>query len=526
MKNYILSISLLLVFICNVYSQKTNSTYFERSTVISQPVLIEDDDWRFEGTENMMLVPENRNDPKSRMIPVHFFRFPTKEKTNLPPVAFLGAGPGEPYSVEVFFQGKRAEAWRFELQLVNQKRDVILINQRGNSGAPGLQIKDFRYRWSNGGTLDQAFDAQKKDANRKAAYTQAIKTFQEKGVDLKGYDIIHFVDDIEAVRRHLEVDKLALMGNSFGSQWGLGYIQRYPDHVDRAIFSGVEPLDHNYDDPQGLWAILERIDAYAKADPTLKNQIPEKGFVAIFKTIIERLEAKPFAVNVTNDEGEKETIVVGIDDLRLMYMNPAARSYIEEIESWPAYIMDVYNNEDYRLLAEYVRGRIYNSSSRMINPLFNNSLGISKEREEELNNRPAKRWLGDINSHYTTTRDICPAPKVDPAFRQHVRHNIPMILIQGDLDASTPYENATFLMDYLENGHLITVKRGFHNAKRAMIFDNPDLVKKVYSFMDQDFKQVDFQDFKSDLPTVYELSKFNFWPITDGESLYEKLKNK
>jgi len=84
----------------------------------------------------MIFVPENRLNPKSRDIGLTFLTFPAKVSSDLPPVVFLGAGPGEPYSADVFYEGRRAEAWRWELEQVNKKRDVILINQRVNSEAP------------------------------------------------------------------------------------------------------------------------------------------------------------------------------------------------------------------------------------------------------------------------------------------------------------------------------------------------------------------------------------------------------
>jgi pimeloyl-ACP methyl ester carboxylesterase len=517
MKKIIPTLALLLLLACNKNPENSNRD----NSILSQPVLIEDDDWKFEGTENLIFVPENRNDPNSREIAIHFFRFPAKEKSELPPVVFLGAGPGEPYSVDVFYKGKRAEAWRYELNFVNQKRDVILINQRGNPESPGLSISNFRYKWSNGGTLDTPFDLALMNKNRKEAYASHLTTFQSKGIDPKGYDVIHFVDDIEAIRKQLNYKKIALIGNSFASQWALGYIQRYPSNVDRALFSGIEPLDNNYDDPDERWKVLEKIDAYAKADTNITNDLPEGGLLNAFKTIITRLEKQPQKVYLKNEEnGKEEMMVVGADDLRYSIMNRYSGSYIGDVESWPKYITEMYHG-DFRFLAMLSKGRIYNSSSIMTDPLFNNSIGVSKKREQIINSRTSKKWLGDVNAHYTSTRDICPAPKVDDKFRQHVKHDIPMILIQGDMDLKTPYSNAESLMNYLENGHLISVKRGFHNVKRALIFQDPKLINKVYNFMNIDFDKNDFAAFKKTLPLTYELPKFNFWSIK-GKSLFEK----
>ena len=157
----------------------------------------------------------------------------------------------------------------------------------------------------------------------------------------------------------------------------------------------------------------------------------------------------------------------------------------------------------------------------MIDTLFNNSLGVSEARDKALKQREAARWLGDVNDHYNSTRDICPAPKVTDAFRKQVRHQVPMILIHGDLDLSTPYRNASFLMEHLDNGHLLTVRGGSHGAKRHLIQLQPKLVERIYQFFEVDVSGDNFRSFSENLPTEYQLPAFKFWTIT-GESLFEK----
>ncbi len=522
--------ALILVVGLGLYSCTTSQSQDEHGIskkgirVYSQPLHVADDEWSFTGSQHMIFVPENRLNPKSRDIGLTFLTFPAKVSSDLPPVVFLGAGPGEPYSADVFYEGRRAEAWRWELEQVNKKRDVILINQRGNSEAPGLSLHNFRYKWNNGGSLDEAFSISKRDSLRKSAYQKAIKQYADMSIDLAGYDFMHVVDDIETVRAYLGHDKIALIGNSFGSQWALGYIQKYPEHVDRAIFSGVEPLDHNYDDPEGIWKVLEKIEEEARLDPDIAKDLPSIGLVDAFKTVIERLEKDPQTVRLSIPKEEIVTdVVVGEDDLRFAYLNPKSRSYADDAASWPKYITELYNG-DYRFLAYMSMGRVYNSSSRMIDPLFNNSLGVSIEREAQLDSKEAKRYLGDINAHYTATRAICPAPKVASSFRQHVHHDIPIIVVHGDMDTNTPYGNATFIMDFLNQGHLITVERGFHNAKRALIFGDRSLASDIYKFMNVDLDKTSFEDFKNTLPDSYTLPKFDFWPIK-GESLFEKYTN-
>lgn len=63
----------------------------------------------------------------------------------------------------------------------------------------------------------------------------------------------HLVEDIERIRQHLRLDKLLLVGGSWGSTLALAYAQAYPSHVSgivlRAVFLGTRT--------EFEWAFLE-----------------------------------------------------------------------------------------------------------------------------------------------------------------------------------------------------------------------------------------------------------------------------
>ena len=59
------------------------------------------------------------------------------------------------------------------------------------------------------------------------------------------------VQDIEQLRKHLNIDKIILFGGSWGSTLALAYGQTYPEHVSGMILRGVftatqEEIDHFY----------------------------------------------------------------------------------------------------------------------------------------------------------------------------------------------------------------------------------------------------------------------------------------
>lgn len=81
----------------------------------------------------------------------------------------------------------------------------------------------------------------------------------------KVYSLDLMVHDLEKLRRHWGVDKMALVGHSFGTVLGMEYAARYPQHVSHLVLSGAV-----VDFPAALdlqCARLERIDpeAYEKA---------------------------------------------------------------------------------------------------------------------------------------------------------------------------------------------------------------------------------------------------------------------
>ena len=71
------------------------------------------------------------------------------------------------------------------------------------------------------------------------------------------------VDDIDAVRRAVGVDKITLFGVSYGTKVALGYAAKYPQHVERLVLdSVVEPTGPSRS-PQESLAAVPRVLAHA-----------------------------------------------------------------------------------------------------------------------------------------------------------------------------------------------------------------------------------------------------------------------
>ena len=100
------------------------------------------------------------------------------------------------------------------------------------------------------------------------------------------YSIAALVDDIEALRQTLGVDKLALMGHSFGGTLALEYAARYPAHVAKMVLVSAAS-----DIPAACAARVEYIARHygdrldrARADAKARNETPDTCFYA-FNTV-------------------------------------------------------------------------------------------------------------------------------------------------------------------------------------------------------------------------------------------------
>lgn len=468
-----------------------------------------------------MFVKENRQDPESRVIPIHFMRFKAEEAIEgRAPIFLIAGGPGSYFDFN--------QAANFEIaKRLRRTRDVVYVGQRGNRNEPVTENPPFITKAQpllnlRGAPipLDKPLDVQSRREYLRHHLTVTQEKLSAQGVDLEGYDILHITDDLNDVRQALDYDKIALRACSFGSQWSFSYLKRWPNTVERALLSGIEPLDYAYDDPTGLWKGFARLATLAEQDKALAPYIPEGGLMDVIKTIITRLENHPVNVDVSLPDGKKVNVVLGADDFRQMLRYSYGQTRWEEHQNWPKFLLEIYNG-DFRYIASLVaQQRQHGRDSTLITLLIDNSLGISAQRDAQLLAKSEARWLGDINNYYRDSRDIIATPQVSDSFRADFPIDIPVLLVNGDVDWSTPYENAEHALKYLKNGHLIRINGAGHCPLPEELRQHaPEVVEKIYQFFEADFDRG--EHFFEQLPDEIDLPDYDF-ATPNSPSLFEQ----
>ena len=203
--------------------------------------------------------------PSGVQIDIHYAVVPALARRKLPdPVFLLAGGPGQ----SAIALGPRLTPLFSRL---NNRRDVVLVDQRGTGLSAPLMCDDTRSR-----PLAELADmaAQLREINACREKLQALPYG-----DLRFFTTVLAMQDLDAVRRHLGAQRINLVGASYGTRAALDYQREFPAAVRRSVLDGVAPADMALPlsmsaDNQAAWDALlrdcEQTAACQKNHPKLR----------------------------------------------------------------------------------------------------------------------------------------------------------------------------------------------------------------------------------------------------------------
>jgi len=203
--------------------------------------------------------------PAGTQIDVHYVVVPAMARRKSPdPVFLLAGGPGQsainvaPSTLALFTR-------------LNNRRDIVFVDQRGTGRSAPLECEVPRHR-----PLAEQGDVARQVAELRAC-REKLKALPHG--DLRMYTTTLAMRDLDAVRAQLGVDRINLVGVSYGTRAALEYLRQFPHAVRRSVLDGVAPADmvlqasFSTDSQSTLDAVFsacERDAACAKAHPALR----------------------------------------------------------------------------------------------------------------------------------------------------------------------------------------------------------------------------------------------------------------
>jgi pimeloyl-ACP methyl ester carboxylesterase len=200
--------------------------------------------------------------PDGTRIEVHYAVVPAVARRKRPdPVFFLAGGPGQS---AVSLAGSVSRL----LARVNNRRDLVFIDQRGTGGSAPLHCDEGDALRPLAQTVD--FEQQRAELQACVERLQALPHG-----DLRHYATWVAVQDAEAVRQALGAPQVNLVGGSYGTRVALDYLRQFPQSVRRVVLDGVAPPDMTL--PRAMGA-----DAQAAFDAMLAACAAEAACAAAY----------------------------------------------------------------------------------------------------------------------------------------------------------------------------------------------------------------------------------------------------
>jgi pimeloyl-ACP methyl ester carboxylesterase len=352
-------------------------------------------------------------------IELHFAVLPALARNKKPdPVFFLAGGPGQSAMA-------LAGPVSHMLQRLGQRRDIVLVDQRGTGRSAALGCAEPLPSQALSEQLDP-----ERERERARACLRHLQALPHG--DLRFYTTTLAMADLDAVRQALGAERINLVGASYGTRAALEYMRLYPQRVRRAVLDGVAPPDMALPEASAPDA-QAAFDALLKAceqDPVCRARHPQlrHAWQALLATL-------PRQVSVPHPlTGRSEALLLSRDMLlgmvRMALYSPTTASAL------PA------------ALDEAARGRFAPlvGLSNALAPASGNAalaqgMHFSVVCTEDLPG-PADPPAADFGQGLAPLyREVCafwPRGDLSAAFRQLPRATAATLLLSGGIDPATP----------------------------------------------------------------------------------------
>lgn len=202
-----------------------------------EPCTYERGDVEYAADCGTLAVPENRNDPDSRLIALPVTRVRATGDNPTEPIFWFAGGPG---GTNMSFS---------HLEGLIEDHDIVLVGYRGVDGSSVLDCPEVAQAAKGlGGDLL----SEESIGNIGDAFTRCGVRLQDEGVDLDGYTIPEVIEDMEDAREGLGYERVNLISQSYGTRVAQIYAWMHPDSLFRSAMVAVNPPGHFVWEPDPL----------------------------------------------------------------------------------------------------------------------------------------------------------------------------------------------------------------------------------------------------------------------------------
>lgn len=450
----------------------------------------------------LMQVPENRENPASRFIELHFVKLNSRwgkededqddeeDSDSLPPgkrddpVIYLTGGPGAQVSLYVE---------RLKDHTLLDYRDLYILEQRGI----GFSDDFCPFYGTRKPEIDDVKTFEENLQSSHARTAECAANARAAGVDLNGYNTIENARDVKALRRALGYKQWNVWGISYGSILGQAYIKEDPEGILAVAIDAIMPLDIR--ESELFW----RVTHWYHRDLVKLQEIcdGQAACARNYPDILGRLRAAVLSVRDNPIEVEAKDIeTFPSGNVRIFQDIVAFLPFLffYEQENYPgvpgliyawADIVEQRDETFFRAIAAAAgSGGIGGISQGMSDAIF--CLDGDMEAQARAGKKDLKEYpvlgtaIGSAES-YERSVSLClemGLPQRSTEEYSAVQTSLPALIIEGEMDPITPPPNAHAIMPGFENGTYVEFPYAGHGPSRSVecagdmlnaFYDNP-----------------------------------------------------
>ncbi|NMM48524.1 alpha/beta fold hydrolase [Marinigracilibium pacificum] len=357
----------------------------------------------------------------------YYYIHSTSEIKSNYPLVFLQGGPGGSATdmVELF----RNSPYRNDF-------DIVLIDQRGTglseAFCPEIGSEYFK-------VLAEDLTSQQ-ESDKVIELARACRTeLENKDYNYLNYSTSNTVDDLERLREHLNIDKLNLIGGSYGTKVALKYIEKYPESTNKVVLQGIFPPEVNlYDNViSNYHQAIRNVFKLCEQDEKCKSRYPDLS--EQYYSTIKRLRNEPLRL----DYQGSEFVINAQDFILITHLMLYQRSTVQILP----YTISQFNNNEYVDLENVLR------SVESVFNIINLPVYWSVMSQEEFSGTEKSKLLSDLEKNeelYPGHAFFLSDPEVLEFWangnsinndEKPVESEVPVLLVNGGYDPITSVEN-------------------------------------------------------------------------------------
>lgn len=440
-----------------------------------------------EFTFGYLEVPENRQNPNTKTIKLPIYIFKSRSKSPNPdPIIYTVGGPG--------YTSMRAAQYMQYYKYLDD-RDLILFEQRGTQFAqPNLACPE----WAE--AVYKSNLPENRENKTDSIFNQAVIKCRERlidnGIDLNGYHSKEIAADIEDLRRVLNIEKYNFLSMSYSTKIAQVLLRDYPESIRSVVMDSPLPLESNYDEVSvtNLYEATNKLLDDCEKDKDCNNTFPK--LKSRFLQFLEAANQNPLTINIKNPiDSTDEIFKLKGKDLITVFSNAST----SDVPSIPLE-MDKLLNGDYTSIKNQLTN-LFQEPGNGDGKGMRLSVWCAEEFpfvnqtivENQKNKYPELIGL----SSAVFSSDVCniwSVKEMDDIENEHVKSDVPVLLISGEYDENTPPYFAEMLLGNFRNSFHLVFKGWKHGPTTN--WSNPCAMNCANTFFNNPAEKPNIECFK------------------------------